>query len=100
MAAVKHEKNNKLLINLLLIAIVIALAAVPFFITKNAEFGGTDAQVAEAIGEIKAGYKPWFNPLFIPASGEIESLLFAVQAAIGAGVIGYCLGYMKGKSKK
>ncbi len=32
-------------------------------------------------------------------SGEIESLLFALQAAIGAGVIGFGLGYLKGKKK-
>lgn len=97
---IKHEKNNKLFINLILIAIVIALAAVPFFIAKDAEFGGADGQAKKAIGEINAGYQPWFNPIYKPASGEIESLLFAVQAAIGAGVIGYGLGYMKGKSKR
>lgn len=98
--AIKHEKNNKLITNLVLIAIVIALAVVPLFIAKGAEFGGSDGQAEEAIGEINAGYQPWFSPIFEPASGEIESLLFALQAAIGAGIIGYGLGYMKGQSKK
>ena len=32
-------------------------------------------------------------------SGEIESLLFAVQAAIGAIIIGYAVGYWKGQKK-
>ena len=32
------------------------------------------------------------EPLLEPASGEIASLLFALQAALGAGVIGYWLG--------
>ena len=32
-------------------------------------------------------WKPWEPP-----SGEIESLLFALQAAIGAGFIGYYVG--------
>ena len=31
-------------------------------------------------------------PIIEPASGEIASLLFALQAALGAGVIGYYLG--------
>lgn len=35
-----------------------------------------------------------------PPSGEIESLLFALQAAIGALIIGYAFGYWRGQSKK
>ena len=30
-------------------------------------------------------YEPWFEPLSEPASGEVESLLFALQAAVGSG---------------
>jgi cobalt/nickel transport protein len=31
--------------------------------------------------------------------GEVESLLFAVQAAAGAGMIGYVVGLYKGRSE-
>lgn len=55
-------------------------------------FGGADARAQQAIGDIAPGYEPWFTPVFEPASGEIASLLFALQAAIGAGVIGFWLG--------
>jgi cobalt/nickel transport protein len=55
-------------------------------------FGGADEQAQQAIGQIAPGYQPWFAPLIEPASGEIASLLFALQAAIGAGIIGYWLG--------
>lgn len=55
-------------------------------------FGGADARAQQAIGDISPGYEPWFKPVFEPASGEIASLLFALQAAIGAGVIGFWLG--------
>lgn len=55
-------------------------------------FGGSDDHARQAIGAIAPHYAPWFTPLFAPASGEIASLLFALQAAIGAGVIGYWLG--------
>ena len=33
-------------------------------------------------------------------SGEIESLLFALQAAIGAIIIGYFFGYWRGQGKE
>lgn len=55
-------------------------------------FGGADERAQQAIGDIAPGYEPWFQPVFEPASGEISSLLFALQAAIGAGVIGFWLG--------
>ena len=55
-------------------------------------FGGSDDRAQQAIGTIAPHYKPWFAPVFEPASSEIASLLFALQAAIGAGVIGYWLG--------
>ena len=55
-------------------------------------FGGSDDRAQQVIGTIAPHYKPWFAPVFEPASSEIASLLFALQAAIGAGVIGYWLG--------
>lgn len=83
--------------NLLLILLVIALAVVPLIIAKNAEFAGADTIAEEAIRVLNPDYEPWFSPIFEPPSGEIESLLFVLQAAIGAGIIGYGFGYMKGK---
>jgi cobalt/nickel transport protein len=44
------------------------------------------------------GYTPWFKPfLNLPAS--TESLLFAIQAAIGAATIGHFFGYKRGRKK-
>src|SRR3954465_2191576 len=85
--------------NLLLISIVIILAIFPLFIQKGAEFGGADSKAQDAISEINSSYKPWFSNIWTPPSKEIESLLFALQAAIGAGFIGYFIGYTRGKSK-
>jgi cobalt/nickel transport protein len=61
-------------------------------------FGGADGAAEKAIAE--TGYQPWFNSIWEPPSGEIESLLFALQAAIGAIVIGYVLGYYHGQAKE
>lgn len=60
--------------------------------TAPEAFSGADARAQQAIGVIAPQYKPWFAPLFEPPSGEIASLLFALQAALGAGVIGFWLG--------
>jgi cobalt/nickel transport protein len=71
--------------NWLLVIGVVALTVIPL--------------AQKAITEIQPGYKPWFNHLFEPASGEVASLLFATQAALGAGAIGYAIGLYKGRSQ-
>lgn len=52
-------------------------------------FGGTDGYPSERAEEL--GREPWFEPVFEPAP-EVESGLFALQAALGAGVLGFALG--------
>jgi len=61
-------------------------------IGSNGTFGGADGQIEEVIGEIDSNYKPWFESFWTPPSAEIESLLFALQAALGAGFLGYYIG--------
>lgn len=86
--------------NWLLISAVIVLAVAPIIFVRDAEFGGADGEAEEAITEVQPEYKPWFSPIFEPPSGEIESLLFCSQAALGAGLIGYSMGLYKGRSEK
>lgn len=57
----------------------------------QALFGGSDDAARDAITVIAPHYRPWFAPLMEPGP-EIASMLFALQAAVGAGVIGYWLG--------
>ena len=61
---------------------------------------GADGQAEEVILELQPDYEPWFEPILEPASGEVESLLFALQAAIGAGVVGFVLGRITKKPEK
>ena len=102
--------------NILLMIAVIGLAVIPFFIHRNAPasgsviesqtaqpnakelFTGSDDQAKNMISTINPNYKPWFAPLWTPPSAEIESLLFALQGVIGAGVLFYFLGYIMGRS--
>jgi cobalt/nickel transport protein len=83
--------------NWLLVAGVIALAATPPLLVRG-QYGSADGQATEAIEKIQPSYKPWFQPLIKLPSGEIESLLFASQAALGAGVVGFVIGLYRGRS--
>lgn len=84
--------------NWMLVIGVVVLAVIPLVFVRG-EYGGSDDQAKKAIAEIQPDYKPWFNHLFEPASAEIASLLFATQAALGAGAIGYAIGLYKGRSQ-
>ena len=90
------SKKNKITM-LILFFIVIILIVFPVLALKNAEFGGSDDAGSVMIEEINGEYEPWFTPVLekyidgeIP--GEIESLLFCLQTALGVGVIAFCMG--------
>lgn len=85
--------------SVILLALVVILAVVPLFMIKDSEFGGADGAAEEAILEVAPQYQPWFESLWEPPGGETESLLFALQAALGAGFLGYYIGYKRGLNK-
>lgn len=62
-------------------------------------FRGADDQAVAVISKVAPGYRPWFKPLLEPPGGEVGSLLFSLQAAIGAGFIGYYLGVSTTRAK-
>ncbi|MBA2875919.1 energy-coupling factor ABC transporter substrate-binding protein [Thermaerobacillus caldiproteolyticus] len=84
--------------NVFLLLLAVILVAAPLSFIRHSEFGGTDDKAEKAIQAIDPKYKPWFETIFEPPGGEIETLLFSVQAAIGAGVIGYIIGVYKGRA--
>lgn len=81
-------------VNLGLVLAVIALAVLPLVLHSGggAQFGGSDGQAEEQIAADNPGYQPWFSAIYEPPSAEIESGLFALQAALGAGFLGYYFG--------
>jgi cobalt/nickel transport protein len=76
--------------NPILLSAAALLVAAPLVLPIAGKFGGSDDQARDAIAA--TGYQPWFAPLWIPPSSEVESLIFALQAALGAGGLGYVLG--------
>ncbi len=89
--------SRSTVVNILLVVAVVALFAVPVLFVPG-EYSGSDGQAGEAIEA--TGYQPWFSPVWEPPSGEIESGIFAMQAAAGAGVLGYCIGVARTRSRE
>ncbi|HBN09533.1 MAG TPA: energy-coupling factor ABC transporter substrate-binding protein [Cyanobacteria bacterium UBA8530] len=61
-------------------------------------FSGADQQAVALISEISPDYRPWAWPLWRPPSPEVESFLFALQAAVGSGFLCYYLGLGRGRT--
>lgn len=87
--------------NLVLLAAAAAVAVLPLTVsfTEEATFAGADNRAQAAILEMHPDYQPWVSPVWQPPSGEVASLLFALQAAIGAGFLGYYFGLRRGQAK-
>jgi len=90
-------------VTFLLLAAIVVTVVVSLWIGQAVQgsgeesFGGTDAQVTEVLDE--QGVQPWFSPIFQPESSELESGLFALQAALGGIVLGYCIGRLQGRRR-
>jgi cobalt/nickel transport protein len=72
-------------------------------IMADAEFAGSDTLGSTQIAEMTGKTEEEFQPLiwqWSPPSGEIESALFALQAAIGGIFVGWVFGYWKGQKKR
>lgn len=96
--------KRKLAVLLLILCVVIAV--VPLAIYGNtAEFGGSDDAGSEAISElVEEDVEPWFSPVIETAlgmelPGEVESLLFCLQVALGTGVFFFFFGRYYERSK-
>lgn len=86
--------------NMLIVIAILLITVLPLIIKSNADFAGADGAAEGVIQEINSNYEPWFNAFWEPPSEEIESLLFALQAALGTGVLGYYIGYKRAVGKE
>lgn len=86
--------NMKTIVILIVIAIIFIVPFVMYNGLGEDEgyFGGSDDSGSEYIEQNNPDYQPWAEVVWEPPSGEIESLLFALQAAIGGLIFGYVFG--------
>ena len=85
---------------LLVLAVVLVVGSVLIGSRREgAEFAGSDGQAMAAVATIQPDYQPWFGFVWEPPP-EIASGLFALQAALGAGALGYYLGYKRGRARR
>lgn len=97
------SKDKKLI--WILIAVAVVLVIIPLVALRGAEFGGSDDAGSDMISEITGEeYEPWAEPIFekflggeLP--GELESLLFCLQTAIGVGIIFFFIGKFTERKK-
>ncbi len=87
-------------INIWLLGGAVILSMAPVLMYQGKEFKATDSINVTAIEAVKPGYKPWFEPIIKPSGGEVETFLFATQAAIGSGITCYILGLYKGRTER
>lgn len=80
-----------------MVIVIVSLVSLPLVMFQHAGFAGTDDKAVSMVQGIDKNYKPWFEGVKLFDSPEISSTLFALQAAIGASVLGYYIGYSKGK---
>ena len=80
---------------------VIAVMIIGTLLFVNGDFGGSDDAGGETAGDYD--YKPWTDNWManfgFELPGETESLLFALQAAIGAIIIGFFIGQNHSRRK-
>lgn len=90
------KKRVTILILVILCAVILIF---PLMTVKDSEFGGADGAAEEAIAAVDPDYEAWADPILEPPGGETESLLFCLQTALGAIVIGYGFGYLVARKK-
>jgi cobalt/nickel transport protein len=91
------------LLALIAVLVFCALFLSTSSIMNGAAFAGSDtvgsSQIAELTGKAAEDFPPIIGQ-WVPPSGEIESALFALQAAAGGIMVGLVFGYWMGQKKK
>ncbi len=93
------EKKNQKYVYVAGFAIIAAMVFCTLAIgaMDGSEFGGSDDEGSSVIEEVSDNFTgPWWNGIWgdYELPSETESMLFALQAAIGAIIIGFFIGYV------
>ncbi len=98
-----NKKNVTMyIVGFALVAVIVVVALYMANINGD-ELGGADDAGGDIVAEVDPDYEPWTAGIWgdYELPGETESMLFALQAAIGAIIIGYFIGrYSKSKAER
>ena len=92
-------EKKKIVTILILIALCAVILIFPLMTIRDSEFGGADGAAEDVIAEMNPDYEPWAENIIELPGGETETLLFCLQAALGALIIGYGFGYFAARKK-
>ena len=96
------NKNTKIYIAGFAVIAVFVVIVLAWGNANGQGFGGADDGAEGVVEDVDPGYEPWTSGIWgdYELPGETEGLLFAVQAAIGAIIIGYFIGRSVQKKKE
>ena len=92
-------EKKKVVKILILVALFAVILIFPLLTIRDSEFGGADGAAEEVIAAVDPDYEPWAESLIELPGGETETLLFCLQTALGAVVIGFGFGYLVARKK-
>ena len=92
-------EKKKVVTILILLALCAVILIFPLMTIRDSEFSGADGAAEEVIAAVDPDYEPWAESILELPGGETETLLFCLQTALGAVVIGYGFGYMVARKK-
>lgn len=92
-------EKKKVVTILILLALCAVILIFPLITIRDSEFSGADGAAEEVIAAVDPDYEPWAESILELPGGETETLLFCLQTALGAVVIGYGFGYMVARKK-
>ena len=95
----RNEMTKDAKIVLILLLIVIIIAVIPLLTITDCKFSGADGAAKDVIAVVNPDYVPWAKSILEPPGAETESLLFCMQAGIGAGIFGFGFGYLVAREK-
>lgn len=91
------NRRGLIVVGLLLLCALIAI--IPLATLHDTDFGGSDDAAEGVISQLNPDYTPWAESILEPPGGETESLLFCLQAGLGASVLGFGFGYLVARKK-
>ena len=92
-------KKKQIITIVVLVLLCACILIVPLMTIHDSEFGGADGAAEEVIAQIDPDYEPWAESVVELPGGETETLLFCLQTALGAIVIGFGFGYLVARKK-